>query len=103
MPKCLIRLMPDTTDGHKMIIFSPESVLALLTHYTDGKMPLDAELVEVLANANLAHYIGLRVRSKDWKAVTPIHMRYEGKKVLAWGDEKDAPTSWQPAPEAPRG
>ena len=95
----------------KRIIFSPESLLALLTHYTDGIVPLDTVCVSVEKNQFLQRNIGFMCKSSQWEggsiatdnpnALMPLYLRYEGKKTMSWGDRSTDPT-WTDAPEAPK-
>lgn len=88
------------------IEFDAESVLRLLTHYSDGELPLDATLRSAGVSQYIQHWLGLNVESESWietDVSTPLHIRYEGNKVLVWGD-KHTPTTWtaEGAIEAPK-
>jgi len=94
------------------VVFDANSLLKLLTHYSDGALPLDGELKSAGVNPYLERVIGLEVLSNEWDEVEvkaesghlqPLHIRYEGKKVLSWSD-RHAPISWgEPeAIEAPK-
>jgi hypothetical protein len=88
----------------KMFVFDPEDLVRLLTHYTDGDVPLDAEVRNVGFSPLLQRAVGIEISSKEfedgWK---PLHIRYEGKKILSWtsgdGETRDA---WGKPPEAPK-
>lgn len=85
----------------RMLIFSPNDLMRLLTHYTDGKIPLDAEVKFVGPSKKLNRYISFICESKEWENEDPINVRYEGRKVASW-DEKGAPVIWGDSPEAPK-
>jgi len=96
--------------GTAMVVLDPACILELLTHYTDGRVPLNCRLLEVGVGNFLDRHIGLLVESDQWGDETlfasdtqdkrnvgeyaPLHIRYEGKKVLSWGD-KHAPVEWK--------
>lgn len=93
----------------RLVIFDVESLMNLLTHYTEGEFPLDAHITAVQASQKLPRWISLIVDSKDWRdtpydvgdgynAQQPFWIRYEGKRVMtlqhlqdpiAWGDEQE--------------
>lgn len=73
--------------GRRQIFFTAEGVLDLLTHYSDGKVPLNAKLIEAGVNPYLGRCIGLLIESKDYgdeDELRFLHVRYEGRKVLTW-------------------
>ena len=94
----------------RTIYIDADSILKLLTHYSDGDVPLDAELQGAGVSRWLGRWIGLVVKSDQWAhdsgaiandgGLKPLHVRYEGKKVLSWkgGDEP----LWVDAPEGPK-
>jgi hypothetical protein len=83
----------------RKIIFSPETLIALMQHYTEDcedRIPLDAELVSIGVNPYLERMIGILMQSPRWEGgvatqegkigmLTPLHFRYEGGKCLLWG------------------
>lgn len=88
----------------RLVEFDAESLLALLTHYTEGSLPHDVELKRVDVSARLPRWIALIVESKDWKDTPfeagdgyggqqPMMIRYEGKRVMALQHLKD-PIQW---------
>ncbi len=87
----------------KMFVFEPQDLARLLTHYTDGLVPLDAEVRNVGVNPYLNRFIGLEIASKEWDTSEPLHLRYEGKKVMSWskGDKVEHPL-WTESPDAPK-
>jgi len=98
----------------KLVTFDVESLMNLLTHYTEGEFPLDAEIVTLQASEKLPRWIAAIVHSKDWTGtpfeggdgyneVQPFWIRYEGKRVMTLQHLKD-PIAWgEPdAIEAPK-
>jgi len=88
----------------RLVEFDAESLLNLLTHYTEGELPLDVELKRVDVSARLPRWVALIVESKDWKNTPfetgdgyggqqPMMIRYEGKRVMALQHLKD-PIAW---------
>ena len=87
-----------------MLVFSPTDLIRLLTHYTQGLVPLDCEVKSFGVNPFLERFVGIEVESDEWDDFAPLQVRYEGKKVLGWtagkGEEKLPP--WQEANETPK-
>jgi len=80
--------------ARRMVIFSDNSLLKLITHYTDGQaVPLDAELVGFLANPLLSRYLALEFKTSE-PGPESLQVRYEGKKVLVF--DPKAGTGEQP-------
>lgn len=93
----------------RTIHFNAEDLIQLLVHYTDGRVPLDTTLKTVGVSQFLQRWIGLEVASAQWSdgtpvpggdGISPLHIRYEGKKVLKLG-KRDAQPIWTDAPDAP--
>jgi hypothetical protein len=97
-----------TIGMERTIIFSPETLLALMQHYTEDcadRIPLDSEIVSLGVNAALQRMIGILVQSDSWEGgvssgrdgkigmLSPLHFRYEGGKVLLWGG-KNQELAW---------
>ena len=89
-------------------MFDAESVLRLLCHYTDGAVPLDSVLKSAGVSAVFGRWIGLNVESKEWSGeevlgggLAPLHVRYEGKKVMSW-EGKGMEPEWTEGVEAPK-
>jgi hypothetical protein len=88
--------------GTKLIVVDGQSLLNLLIHYTDGAIDLDSKLINVGVSQYLGEWVGIVVESSQWKdpkltgqdAYGPLHIRYEGKKILKWS-EKGTPYDWQ--------
>jgi hypothetical protein len=79
--------------GTKLLIIDGQSLLNLLTHYTDGAVDLDAKLLGIGISQYLGQWVGMDIESNQWKdeklagqeAYSPLHIRYEGKRILKWG------------------
>jgi hypothetical protein len=95
----------------RRLIFTPESLVSLLTHYTDGLVPLDSVVREVMTHAMFQRMVGLVVDSAQWSDIhpnpsnptepEPLNIRYEGKKTLSWGKRTDDHT-WTESIEGPK-
>lgn len=91
--------------AQKMFVFDPQDLVRLLTHYTEGKVPLDAEVQNVGFNQHLDRMIGIEVTSKefteDWR---PLHIRYDGAKIMSWtqGSGQETKDSFTLANETPK-
>jgi hypothetical protein len=85
--------------AQRLIVFDAQSLLQLLTHYSDGKdLPLDGELQAAGVNRLLDRMVGLVVRSKEWTEDSPLTVRYEGKKILTWTQDPGGPgPEWREA------
>lgn len=86
--------------AQRLIVFDVDSLVRLLTHYSEGDVPLDARVKEVGFNPLLPRYIGIEVESRQWRSeeTQPFHFRYAGQKVLRWGDRREGRPSWGEAP-----
>lgn len=102
--------------AQRLVVFDGDSLLKLLVHYTNagdgkwGRVPLDGEVKALGFNVYLPHWVQLLVESGQWDEkinpltgrIDPLHIRYEGKKVLRWGDSHiEAKEGWGEAPERP--
>ena len=99
----------------KRIEFSANSLLKLCTHYLqdhDISIPLDAELVSAGVSPFLNRYVMLEATSKEWTEntvpINPVtrepeflHVRYEGRRTMSWGNDTQAPIEWQHSIEGP--
>lgn len=89
----------------RRIEFDGNSLLKLLTHYSEGQgVPLDANLVSISVSNKLPRWIALVVEAHEWNDVPfetgdgyggqqPIMIRYEGRRVLTLQHLKD-PIKW---------
>ena len=95
--------------GFKIIQFDAADFCKLLTHYSEGMLPLDFELKHVAVDTILKRQIAFIGESKQWEdeplagreEYGPLHLRYEGKRVMSWGRKGDEPF-WQDANETPQ-
>jgi hypothetical protein len=85
----------------KIFMFDPRDLLRLVTHYTDGEVPLDAEVGEVGFNPYLERMIGIEVESPEWETTEPLHIRYDCRKVLSWTKDGSQP-EWGESPDSPK-
>jgi len=74
--------------AQRMVIFDVDSLVQLLTHYTEGAIALDAKVREVGFSPLLKHYIGIELESSQWRdaETRPYQFRYQGKKTLCWSN-----------------
>jgi hypothetical protein len=95
--------------AYRVVMFDAQELVKLLSHYTEGQVPLDTKLQDVSINAYLDRVVGLTCRSDQWQDGTPIpggglsplQIRYEGKKIMTLGS-KGQESVWYEAPEAPK-
>jgi hypothetical protein len=85
----------------KLFVFEPNDLLRLMTHYTEGQIPLDAEAMNVGVNPMLQRFVGIECRSKEWTDWEPLHFRYDGGKVLSWTKGTGEEPKWTEANETP--
>jgi hypothetical protein len=85
----------------KTFIFEPTDLVRLLTHYTEGVVPLDSEVTNVGINPFLDRFIGIEVKSQEWEGFEPLQIRYEGKRILGWSKGEGDP-QWTEANETPK-
>lgn len=98
----------------RTIQFDLNSLVKLLTHFTSGEIPLDAEPSAFLASPIMQRWITLVLRSNDWSGTPlatagyggtePFFIRYENKQLLQWqGKEQEYGVWSQPGEiEAPK-
>jgi len=95
--------------GTKVIGFNADEFCKLITHYSDGKLPLDFELKHVAVDTILKRQIAFIGFSKQWEdeplpgkeEYAPLMLRYEGKRIMSWGRKGNDPF-WQDALDAPK-
>lgn len=93
----------------RRIEFDLNSLVKLLTHYTDGEIPLDCEPKQFLASQFLPRWICVVLESKDWSNTPlatagyggqePFIIRYECKRLLQWQGKDHVYGEWSPAGE----
>lgn len=99
------------TLGTKRIVFDLDTIMALLTHYSDGAVPLDATVSQILVSKMLQRYVVFETASAQWEdadlplnaagQLPPLDIRWEGGKVLKWSEKGTTPT-WGDSPDAIR-
>lgn len=87
----------------RLIEFDAQSVIRLLTHYSEGQIPLSAEVKAVQISKILPRWIAISVDSPEWEdqdtgqvgygGQEPLFFRYEGKRVMTLDNRKD-PITW---------
>lgn len=94
--------------GAKLIRIDAADLLKLFVHYSDGQVPIDAELRSLGVGTRMKRQIGMLVRSAQWGPEAPgkgyhqpLHIRYEGGKVMSWGKKGDEPF-WQDQNDTPK-
>lgn len=81
------------------IQFDINDFVNLLTHYTDGEVPPDAEVLNFGPSTRLQNWYGILVRTKEWPNAfevspglyEPFHFRFEGDRILTMNDTHDGP------------
>ena len=95
----------------RLYIFDANALLKLLTHYSEGEVPLHAELEELGVHPHLPRLISQKARSSEWTETRelmgsgelwPLNFRYEGRRVMQWHDKAEAPIWTEETPEAPK-
>lgn len=87
--------------GTKDYEFAAQDLYNLLIHYTDGLVPLNGEVRELLVNKHLARKVGIVVESNEWETETPLFLNYDGKRVRSWSKGEDG-MKWEELNETPR-
>jgi hypothetical protein len=94
----------------RILEFSPQTLLDLFTHYTQGEVPLGATLLDWGTHPILNRQIGFLISSEHWGdsaipesdlvdksqrgGIAPLQLRYEGKKVLTWSKSTGGEPLW---------
>src|SRR5260370_39262131 len=96
--------------GTKIISFDARDFMHIVTHYSDGLLPIDFELKHVAVDTILKRQIGFMGNSKQWEDTpipgsddkyNPRHIRYERKRIMSYGKKGEDPFL-QDAPDAPK-
>jgi hypothetical protein len=100
--------------AYRTVEFDADDLLKLITHYSEGAVPLDAEVRNVQISARLQRWVCLIVESKDWAGTPfeqgsgynqtqPFFFDYEGKRTQIVDHLQD-PVFWNEAGaiEAPK-
>jgi hypothetical protein len=90
----------------RLIIFDPQSLVKLMTHYSEGDVPMDVEVTSVGFSQFLPRWIGMDTQSREWEERPDdenqmYHFRYEGKKTLSWGGGQEQ-LEWKKSVDAPK-
>lgn len=90
--------------NRQLIIFEGQNLLSLLTAYFDGKVPLDAKLINVGTSQFLQRWVGLTVESGQWGSedaiagkadgLHPLQLRYEGRRNMSWSKKDGDDINW---------
>jgi len=99
--------------GQRLVVVDLDSLVALLTHYTDGKVPLDVKIKTVNISMYFERMLGMLAESSQWTdgnknidvavgVLKPLHIRYEGKRVMGWHTSSEEDLSWEDQPETPK-
>jgi hypothetical protein len=76
-----------------------------MTHYTDGQIPLTAEVKQFGVSQLMNRIMIFFVESPEWDEGTgldnPMIVEFVGRKVAAW-DEKGQPVHTQPMNDNPK-
>ena len=90
--------------SERLVVIDAKDIVSLLTVYTDGDVPLDAELKEISINKYFVRTLLLIMESKQWKETTyntetkrlrPLLVRYDGKKTLSWHQKEQEEYDWK--------
>jgi hypothetical protein len=87
--------------GTKEFEFSGQDLAQLLTHYTDGLVPMNGEVTAILQHPQMVRKIGLAVRSDEWDTIEPLFLQYDGKRVASWTKADGGEPTWQELNETP--
>lgn len=87
----------------KEYYFDPQDLKELLTHYSDGAVPLNGIVMNVGVSALLQRMIMLEVESDEWEDATPVHIRYDQHKRMAtWKQDSGTQMEFDQKNETPR-
>lgn len=73
-----------TTTQTKDYLFTPQDLMNLLVHYTDGELPLNGEVRQLLVHPAMDRKIALVIASDEWQDETPLFLGYDGLRVRSW-------------------
>jgi hypothetical protein len=89
--------------GIKDLVFDPQDLKNLLTHYTEGEIPLSGEVTDFLVHPQLQRKIGLVITSEEWTSADPLFLGYDGKRVRSWANvDGHTEPVWEERAETPR-
>lgn len=88
--------------GTKDLIFNPKDLKDLLTHYTDGEVPLSGQVTDFLVHPAMSRKIGLVITSDEWQTAEPLFLGYDTKRVRSWAKvEGQSEPVWEQRNETP--
>lgn len=92
----------------RRVILSPETFLAMMQAYSEDcqdRVPINAKIINVGVVTALPRMVGFMVEADGWEGGSllgragkigirsPLHFRFEGNKMLNWGD-REQPAQW---------
>ena len=89
--------------GTKILVIDGDSLIALLTAYSDGRIPLDTQMLGLAQHPALERLIGIWASSAQWEesekipgtdGYVPLHIRYEARKLLKWAEKSPSGPQW---------
>jgi len=95
--------------GTKIVTFDARDFMHIVTHYSDGLLPLDFELKHVAIDTILKRQIAFIGNSKQWEDTpipgtddkyNPLQIRYERKRIMSYGKKGTEPF-WQDSNDTP--
>jgi len=85
----------------KEYFFTPQDLLQLLVHYTDGAVPMNGEVLELGVHKGLQRKIGLLISSDEWDSAEPLFLGYDGKRTMSWSKDTPGDPRWEQRAETP--
>lgn len=75
----------------RIIEFDAASLVKLLTHYTEGQVPLNSEIKNMAVSQMVSRWVALMIESPDWthdpmdnsgfNYTQPLFIKYMGKRI----------------------
>lgn len=87
--------------GIKDFEFGPQDLLQLICHYTDGAVPLNGEVKDILVNPQMERKIALVVESAEWETEDPLFLGYDGCRTMSWSKGQQE-NQWAQKAETPK-
>ena len=87
--------------GTREYFFEPDVLIRLLTHYSDGAVPMNGEVVDFLVHPIMDRKIGLNVLSDEWDNSEPLQIHYDGRRISSW-QQGDGDLNFQQKNETPK-
>lgn len=86
--------------GTKEYYFEGNDLLQLLCHYTDGGVPLNGNVTEIMVHRAMFRKVGLLVDSDEWQTADPLFLGYDGKRTMSWA-KGDGDVVWEEKNDTP--